>query len=191
MKTPSKLQPAVEPDWSAIRLRYEARDESVIDIAASIGWAGNRLMHHAKLAGWLMRNQKRPAATAPQKPDLKIEAKPEAKPITSTKEAINRLKLLVQQRISRLEQQVVTGDDNHGINAANLLARTLEKVLELEEQQAKQRKLLTAQTRRRDDTWREELAGRLARLASGGGFERGIEPDGSEGSASGLASVGA
>ena len=92
----------------------------------------------------------------------------QASPITSTDEAIIRLKELVQSRIARMEQNFSgkRGDSERGINAANLLARTLEKVLELEEQQRKQSKLAAINAKRGDDAWREELAGRIARLGT-------------------------
>ena len=125
-----------------------------------------------------------------------VEAKPtpqpQPKPITSTKEAITRLKELVQSRIAKLEQSLAqSGENERGINAANLLARTLEKVLELEEQQRKHTRLLASEGKRRDDAWREELALRLARFARGGTSSHSAQPSGGEGTVAGLAVVGA
>jgi len=177
MKKP-KSPAAATVDWPSIRLRYEARDEPVADIAASIGWGPKKLANYAKTQGWLLRTGK-----------AKLAA-PEAKPITSTKEAINRLKLVVQRRISKLEEAHNASDDKEvGMNAANLLARTLEKVLELEEQQRKHSKLAAAQRGRSDDAWRSELAGRIARLAFGRSGES-IDSGGGENPAAGLAALG-
>jgi hypothetical protein len=162
MKKPKTLAAGAEPDWPAVRARYEARDEAVVDIASSIGVKVHLLTQHAKSHGWLMRSVRRIRASVKSKP---VSAPP-PRPITSTKEAITRLKELVQSRIAKLEQSLAQGGENErGINAANLLARTLEKVLELEEQQRKQGRLLASEGRRRDDAWREELAIRLARFA--------------------------
>ena len=186
----SPTLPAVEPDWSLLRLRYEARDVIVADIAKSVGISVGVLTGQAKALGWVMRSHRRSAIRQIERPK---PIAPELKPITSTKEAINRLKLLVQQRIARLEQNLMgEGDDkDRGINAANLLARTLEKVLELEEQQRKQQRLISAQKRNNDDSWREELAGRIARLNIGNGTIPNLDHSGGKSPATGLASVGA
>jgi hypothetical protein len=176
-----------EPDWPAVRARYEARDEAVVDVARSIGVTFPTLTQHAKLHGWAMRSARRTHKPVESKP---VPVTP-PKPITSTKEAITRLKELVQSRIAKLEQSLAQGGENErGINVANLLARTLEKVLELEEQQRKHTRLLASEGRRHDDAWREELALRLARFARGGNSNHGAQPSGGEGTVAGLAVVG-
>ncbi|MEO9168970.1 MAG: hypothetical protein ABI230_11255 [Aestuariivirga sp.] len=188
MKKPKISAAGAEPDWPAVRARYEARDEAVVDIAMSIGMNLYALTQHAKLQGWLMRGARRVSTPVETKP----APQPQPKPITSTKEAINRLKELVQSRIAKLEHSLASGGENErGINAANLLARTLEKVLELEEQQRKQTRLLASEGKRRDDAWREELALRLARFARGGNSGNSAQPSGGEGTVAGLAVVGA
>ena len=188
MKKPKTSAADAEPDWPAVRARYEARDEAVVDIATSIGVKVHALTQHAKLQGWVMRSERRTRTAIAAKPLLP----PQPKPITSTKEAINRLKELVQSRIAKLEHSLATGSENErGINAANLLARTLEKVLELEEQQRKQGRLLASEGRRRDDTWREELALRLTRFARGETSNANAQPSRGEGTVAGLAVVGA
>ena len=181
----STIQP--EPDWPAVRARYEAREETVVEIALSIGVRQGVLTRFARDQGWTMRSQKprigiRSASSPP----------PQSKPITSTDEAIIRLKELVQSRIARMEHSVsgVRGENERGINAANLLARTLEKVLELEEQQRKQSRLAAINAKRGDDAWREELAGRIARLSSAKSDDTIGERSASAGTATGLASLG-
>ncbi|HEY5363651.1 MAG TPA: hypothetical protein VIJ49_05575 [Aestuariivirga sp.] len=189
MKKPKKIATGAEPDWPAIRARYEARDEAVADIACSIGMKASALIQHAKLQRWAMRSRPRKRKAVKSEP---VSAPPQPKPITSTKEAITRLKELVQSRIAKLEQSLAQGSENErGINAANLLARTLEKVLELEEQQRKHTRLLASEGRRRDDAWREELALRLARLARGETTHANIHSAGGEGTVAGLAVMGA
>jgi hypothetical protein len=188
MKKPKTLAAGAEPDWPAVRARYEAREEAVVDIARSIGVTFPTLTQHAKLHGWAMRSARRTRKAVKSKP---VSAPP-PKPITSTKEAITRLKELVQSRIAKLEQSLAQGGENErGINAASLLARTLEKVLELEEQQRKHTRLLASEGRRRDDAWREELALRLARLARGETTHANIHSTGGEGTVAGLAVMGA
>jgi|GEM_PF-1870312 len=188
MKKPKTSATGAEPDWPAIRARYEARGEAVVDIARSIGVTFPMLTQHAKLHGWAMRSAHRTRKPVESKP---LPVSP-PKPITSTKEAITRLKELVQSRIAKLEQSVAQGGENErGINAANLLARTLEKVLELEEQQRKHTRLLASEGRRRDDAWREELALRLARLARAVPSGGNTQSAGGEGPVAGLAVMGA
>ena len=186
MKKPKISAADEEPDWPAVRLRYEQREEHVAVIAESIGYGVRQLIDHAKASRWMMRTDKRRRTVV-----VEATVTPEPKPITSTKEAINRLKELVQSRIAKLEHSLASGGENErGINAANLLARTLEKVLELEEQQRKHTRLLASEGRRRDDAWREELALRLARFARGGNSNHGAQPSGGEGTVAGLAVVG-
>ena len=174
MNKPVKAIILPEPDWSAVRARYEAREETVVDIAQSIGMKQAVLTRFAKANGWTMRSQKPRLGTRSAS-----SLQRQGSPITSTDEAIIRLKELVQSRIARMEQNFsgARGDNERGMNAANLLARTLEKVLELEEQQRKQSKLAAINAKRGDDAWREELAGRIARLGvtqrSGTDIERG------------------
>ena len=187
MKKPKISAAGAEPDWPAIRARYEAKDEAVVDIAKSIGLNGHALTQYAKTQRWTMRSAIRSRKPIKAKP---VSAPP-PKPITSTKEAINRLKELVQSRIAKLEHSLASGGENErGINAANLLARTLEKVLELEEQQRKHARLLASEGRRRDDAWREELALRLARFARSGNSNHGAQPSRGEGTVAGLAVMG-
>jgi S-adenosylmethionine:diacylglycerol 3-amino-3-carboxypropyl transferase len=119
MKKPKTSATGAEPDWPAVRLRYEQREEHVAMIAESIGYGVRQLTDHAKASRWLMRTDKRRRAVV-----VEIPITPEPKPITSTKEAITRLKELVQSRIAKLEQSLAQGGENErGINAANLLAR--------------------------------------------------------------------
>ena len=187
MKKPKTSATGAEPDWPTVRLRYEQREELVATIAESIGYGVRQLTDHAKASRWLMRTDKRPRAVV-----VETTVTPEPKPITSTKEAITRLKELVQSRIAKLEQSLAQGGENErGINAANLLARTLEKVLELEEQQRKHTRLLASEGRRRDDAWREELALRLARLARAVPSGGNTQSAGGEGPVAGLAVMGA
>jgi hypothetical protein len=170
MKKPAPKPLAPPPDWPRLRARYEAGEDYVYAIAEQAGITQAALSKMARDEGWQRKRitRRKPAIgeTGPTPP----QTEPEARPITSTKEAINRLKLLVQQRITRLESKLAEqgADSERGISAANLLARTLEKVLELEEQQRRLSRLTTHEGKRRDDAWREELAGRLARLGRPG-----------------------
>ena len=80
MKKPKISAAGEEPDWPAIRARYEARDEAVADIAISIGMKAHALTQHAKSQGWTMRCQRRASATIEVMPAPQLQLKP----ITST-----------------------------------------------------------------------------------------------------------
>lgn len=199
MKKPVKRKAPPVPDWPAIRARYEGRGEAVADIAAAFGLGVMELSSQAKARGWRMRSAKarRAAAKAPV-PEAAAGA-PRRQPAPSTQVVIRRLKALVQARISRLEEEMKPQgreggalDAERGIRATNTLARTLEKVLDLEHRDRKQRKLKSRAAA--DDAGREELARRIAALASEGegqGGEPGPQPAADPNLAERVAPVGA
>src|SRR5665811_1079996 len=73
MKKPKISAADEEPDWPAIRARYEARDEAVVDIAISLGMKTHALKQHAKLQGWKMRSALRSRKPIKAKP---VSARP-------------------------------------------------------------------------------------------------------------------
>lgn len=148
--------------WVHIRARYEQAVETVAQIADAIGLTPHALTMRARAEGWLLRS----AAKKKQKSE-------------STRETIRRLKELLQNRLSKLERELGSiGDDisalsnERDIRATNTLVRTLEKVLQLEQKDIKQRR--SRDTRKLNNAEREELARRIANLpeeqeeASGG-----------------------
>jgi chromosome segregation ATPase len=178
--------PAPPPVWDHIRLRYEQAQETVAQIAASIGISGITLSRKAKAEGWLMRSLKSGKAAKPKPP--------------STRDTLRRLKDILQSRLGQLEGQIteIGAEINalaneRDIRATNTLVRTLEKVLELEHKERKQRSRRARETRKFNDAEREELARRIDALC-----QRQEEPDGGVGpgvedrqeSSSGMAPVG-
>jgi chromosome segregation ATPase len=138
--------------WAHIRMRYEQTVESVTQIAQSIGMSSITLSRKAKLEGWLMRG----AANKKQK-------------IESTRDTIKRLKEILQKRLANLEREMnAIGEDisalanERDIRATNTLVRTLEKVLQLEQKDRRQRG--GHDTRKLNDAERDELARRIANL---------------------------
>ncbi len=138
--------------WAHIRMRYEQTVETVTQIAESIGMSGIKLSRKAKLEGWLMRG----AANKKQK-------------IESTRDTIKRLKEILQKRLANLEREMnAIGEDisalanERDIRATNTLVRTLEKVLQLEQKDRRQRG--GHDTRKLNDAERDELARRIANL---------------------------
>ena len=138
--------------WAHIRMRYEQTMENVSQIAQSIGISAIVLSKKAKLEGWLMRG----AA------NKKLKAE-------STRDTIKRLKEILQKRLANLEREMnAIGEDisalanERDIRATNTLVRTLEKVLQLEQKDRRQRR--GSDTRKLNAAEREELALRIANL---------------------------
>ena len=142
--------------WAHIRMRYEQTMENVSQIAESIGISAITLSRKAKLDGWVMRG------TAKKK--LKAE---------STRDTIRRLKEILQKRLANLEREMnAIGEDisalanERDIRATNTLVRTLEKVLQLEQKDRRQRR--GNDTRKFNNEERDELARRIANLPEEG-----------------------
>jgi hypothetical protein len=142
-------EPAAEAVWASARQRYEGGVDAVSAIAADLGITAQALTSRARRDGWRLRSGG-------------------SKKATGTRETIARLKGLLQQRLTDLENQIgalgeaaTATSSERDIRAMNTLVRTLEKVLELERkdraQRGKQRKL----TRDFDDAEREALADKL------------------------------
>ena len=182
--------PESSPAWEHIRLRYEQAQETVAQIAESVGLASITLSRRAKAEGWLMR----------MKPKAKRKSKkPEPIKIQNTRDTIRRLKELLQGRLAQLEEQISSiGQDidalanERDIRATNTLVRTLEKVLELENKDRKQRQLRSRATAKFNDTQRDELARRIANLEPQDivAHEQSVEQRGGDGTDGGLALLG-
>ena len=168
-------------DWAALRARYEQAQETVAQIAESIGISPQALSKRAKKLGWAMR---RSTATKSE----------------TTRQTLRRLKDILQKRLTQLEGEIgAIGEELNAltnereIRSANTLVRTLEKVLELEQKDRKQRAKRRGDRIHLDDSQRDELAGRIAGLCESGTGEAGepqTEAEGSDSPIVGLAAVG-
>ncbi len=141
--------------WAAIRLRYEAATDSVAQIANDIEITPHKLTLRARAEGWLLRTAQKPKKPKPQ----------------NTRDTIRRLKELLQNRLTQLEGQLseIGAEVNalaseRDIRATNTLVRTLEKVLELEQKDRKQRSHRARQNRKLNDAERAELTRRIENL---------------------------
>jgi uncharacterized protein YjcR len=102
-----------------------------------------------------------------KKPDTQGAAGPRPKKL-STRAALSKLKDLLQTRITQFDEQVhdLSAQINESdIRSTNTLVRTLEKVLELEHKDKKQRSSRARQSRKLDDVERDKLACRIASLS--------------------------
>ena len=151
--------PASPPGWDHIRLRYEQAQETVAQIAASLKITPHALTAKARAEGWLLRSLKSGKAAKPKPP--------------STRDTLRRLKDILQSRLGQLEGQITeigaeinALSNERDIRATNTLVRTLEKVLELEHKERKQRSHRARATRKFNDAEREELARRIEALCA-------------------------
>ena len=156
-------EPAAEAVWASARQRYEAGVEAVSAIAGGLKISAQALTTRARALGWKLRGAGK-------------------KKSAGTRDTIQRLKSLLQQRLTDLETQIgalgeaaSAASSERDIRAMNTLVRTLEKVLELERkdraQRGKQRKL----HRGFDDAEREALADKLDGMRRE--FQHGDDPE--------------
>jgi len=148
--TEATLQPI---DWDAVRLRYEGLEETVVDIARSIGMHQPDLSRHARERGWRLRRARRRSMT--------------------TVGALRRLKLGLQERLSKFDEG--TKAIRKGTKAAtadarltNTLLVNFEKVLELEKRHGRPTSAKSHQRGALHDAERHELARRIAALLTSG-----------------------
>ena len=168
-------------DWAALRARYEQAQETVIEIAASANMTGQALSNKARALGWAMR----------RRGSTKSE---------TTRQTLRRLKDILQKRLTQLEGEIgAIGEELNAltnereIRSANTLVRTLEKVLELEQKDRKQRAKRRGDRIHLDDSQRDELAGRIDGLRQSGEGESAepqTDPAGSGSPVMGLAALG-
>jgi len=169
-------EPAGELLWQQAREKYEDPASDLKVLAESLGVNRAKLIVEARNRGWKLRWPKKN---------------------TGTRATIQRFKDLLQKRLAQLEgeidAEVSSAANEREIRAANILVRTLEKVLELERKDRTARARKRKERRKFDDAARDELARRLTALHG----ERGTalsEPIpvavGSSGSSEGLAELG-
>jgi hypothetical protein len=141
---------AVAASDARLRAEYEAGARPVAEIAAEAGMTAARLTALARREGWKLRG------TSKSK---------------STRDTIQRLKALLQQRLAELENQIGSlgeeakaSSSERDIRSMNTLVRTLEKVLELERKDRASRAKRRREQRQFDDAERDALAERLEAL---------------------------
>lgn len=154
------IPPPDDPVWAHVRLRYEQDQEHVAIIAEDVGLAGVSLARLAKKWGWALRGKTK---TAP-KPK-------EPKKLDSTAATIKRLKEVLQQRLTQLESQVKDiGEEvsalstEREIRSANVLVRTIEKVLDLERKDRLRKRRETRDFKYFDEQQRQQLADKIGKL---------------------------
>jgi hypothetical protein len=157
------IPPPGDPVWASVRLRYEQDQETVAAIAEELGLSGIRLSTLAKQWGWALRGKVRKV--------LKRKAKKPPTKMETTAATIKRLKEILQQRVSQLEDQLkeigadVTALSNErDMRATSTLVRTLEKVLDLERKDRNSKRKQAREFKYFDDEQRRQLADKIERL---------------------------
>jgi uncharacterized protein (UPF0335 family) len=155
--------PPGDPAWADIRARYEAGAEAVDAIARGIGMTRITLAMKALKEGWALRGKRKVAA--------KARAAPAARRPESTRETLQRLKDMLQKRLTQLEEElqdlgkeVSALNTERGIKSVNTLVRTLEKVIDLERNEKLKRRQDRAAHQYFDDEQRRQLAAKIERL---------------------------
>ena len=152
--------PPGDPVWAHVRLRYEQDQEAVEVIAEEVGLHRMGLSLLAKKLGWRLRGKPR---VVPRK-----SSKGE-----TTAATIKRVKDVLQQRLSELEDQIralglevdaITNERQ--MRSTNLLVRTLEKVMDLERKERLRKRNEVQAHKYFDDAQRQQLADKLDRLRS-------------------------
>jgi hypothetical protein len=134
-----------------------------------------------------------------ESPDT-VERKPALarKKSQTTRATIKRLKDVLQSRLSQLEiqivdigQEITALGNERDIRSTNTLVRTLEKVMELEYKERKQRSRTARQNRKLNDAERAELTRRIEKLRlEHQDMDRLAEQPGSDGDVDGMATMG-
>jgi DNA-binding transcriptional MerR regulator len=153
------IPPPGDPVWASIRLRYEQDQEAVDAIADDVGLHRMGLSLLAKKLGWRLRGKPR---VLPRK-----SSKGE-----TTAATIKRVKDILQQRLSELEEQIralglevdaITNERQ--MRSTNLLVRTLEKVMDLERKERLRKRKEIEVHKYFDDGQRQQLADKIGRLS--------------------------
>ena len=158
---------AAEPDWAAIRVRYENLDVPLRQVAEGTGMTWQRIAIHAKRAGWDMRqprNAKEKAAAA--------EYVSIAPMRLST-----RLKRLIAREIEAIESEDTAerpaADRERDARRLASLVRSLDKLNDLKANKAKRNEKADGEDESGSGTdHRAELVRRFARLVAAGNAER-------------------
>lgn len=171
--------PAGDLLWQNARTDYETTTTDLNAIAEALGINRSKLIAEARNRGWKLRG---------------------ARKSSSTRATIQRFKDLLQKRLAQLEgeigeigAEVSSAANEREIRAANILVRTLEKVLELERKDRAARARKRKERRKFDDAARDELARRIRGLRREGGgspSEPQLETGAGRESVAGLAELG-
>jgi hypothetical protein len=165
MKKPVKKPVPVEPDWAAIRPRYEDTTEPLVELAAAYGLTWQKISNHAGRKGWKLRKPKTEQRKAA---DLRGAA------LMPTKLA-GRLKRLIAREIDAIENESTDGrsatDRERDARRLASLVRSLDKLHDIKAAKDKRNGTATHDDLPGENDLRGELQRRFARLVAGAATE--------------------
>tara|TARA_R110000868_G_scaffold244926_1_gene501387 strand:+ start:199 stop:744 length:546 start_codon:yes stop_codon:yes gene_type:complete len=167
MKKSVKPPAVAEPDWAAIRKRYECLSVPITEVAEGTGMTWQRIAMHAKRAGWEMRKPR----NAKEK-EAAVESANIAPMRLST-----RLKRLIAREIEAIESEDTAerpaADRERDARRLASLVRSLDKLNDLKANKAKRDEKADGEEGNDSGTdHRAELERRFARLVAAGATER-------------------
>ena len=164
-KSAKRAEPATaegEPDWEAIRIKYEIAEMPMSEVAAGTGMAWQKIAIYAAKNGWRLRKPR----TRAQKDDALRDAG-----LAPTRLA-TRLKRLIAREISSIENEDMSerpaADRERDARRLSSLVRSLEKLNDIKA--AKNKREREAEDGEGDEeAVQAELERRFDRLAAGSG----------------------
>ncbi len=167
MKKSVKPPAVAEPDWAAIRKRYECLSVPITEVAEGTGMTWQRIAMHAKRNGWEMRKPR----NAKEK-EAAVESANIAPMRLST-----RLKRLIAREIEAIESEDTAerpaADRERDARRLASLVRSLDKLNDLKANKAKRDEKADGEEGSDSGTdHRAELERRFARLVAAGATEQ-------------------
>ncbi|MFZ3032689.1 MAG: hypothetical protein WA138_01560 [Parvibaculum sp.] len=162
MKKSARTEEVAEPDWTAIRVKYEIPEIPMRDVAAGTGMQWQKISAYAARHGWKLRKPR----TRAQKDDARRDMG-----LQPTRLA-TRLKRLIAREISSIENEDMSkrpaADRERDARRLSSLVRSLEKLNDIKA--AKNKREREEETGEPDDeAIHAELQRRFDRLAAAGG----------------------
>jgi hypothetical protein len=143
------------PDLALLQQEYETSKEPLRLLGQRLGVTSQSLSSLAKRYGWKLRKERFAAKLVKG---------------ARAKNSIERLKSVLSAKIARLDAEMADDgkpDNEKHARTANLLVRTLEKVIELERKDRAERARARKQRTVVDDATRERLARKLEAIHLG------------------------
>lgn len=151
-----------EPDWAAIRVKYEIAEMPMSEVAAGTGMQWQKIAAYAARHGWRMRKPR----TRAQKDEALRDAG-----LAPTR-LVTRLKRLIAREISSIENEDMSerpaADRERDARRLSSLVRSLEKLNDIKAAKNK-REREEATDEPDEEAIQAELERRFGRLAAGSG----------------------
>jgi hypothetical protein len=132
-----------EIDWAAVRIDYEAGDETLAELELKYGTTKHEINKHKIAEGWRPRNPRRAARD----------------------DILGRVYRILDWHTKRMEQALEKGEDTYGMSELASVTRTLEKLIALNK--AERRRTHNPPESAVIKALRDKLADRIEQLNQG------------------------